>query len=199
MSIKSCLASVALVLTAVTAPTATSRAECSFENAVIIQSAWAAASLDAKLSGNTPQAQQAAQREFDGVLSLAPRPCTDEMIANSSSELPNLCANNVAWPVMMQSLDSIAANYRATSNWEAFKSRVLATVNQYMMSLPRQCWLVQIQLETQRDCRLLQQQFAACEAQAHKAPIKGANLRRINNKGAFVHGRRHQPNPPSFA
>ena len=30
--------------------------------------------------------------------------------------------------------------------------------------------------------------IVALGREAHKAPIKGANLRRINNKGGFVHG-----------
>jgi hypothetical protein len=62
MSIKSCLASVALVLTAVATPTTASRsAECSFEHAVDIQTAFTVTNLDATLAGTTSQALQTAQ------------------------------------------------------------------------------------------------------------------------------------------
>jgi hypothetical protein len=161
MSIKSCLASVALVLTAVATPTTASRsAECSFEHAVDIQTAFTVTNLDATLAGTTSQALQTAQQEFEKFLAHAPQPCVDEMIANT-----NRCANNLASDTLL----AIGITYAATGDRAAYISNVRAIVNRYVRSLPRECWLVQIQFlpPTPPNGRCpAQQQHAACEAEA---------------------------------
>jgi hypothetical protein len=60
-------------------------AECSFENAVDIQTVSFLANYDATRGGMTPQALQAARQELDSVRARVPEACTVEMAASASN------------------------------------------------------------------------------------------------------------------
>jgi hypothetical protein len=124
--------------------------ECSFENAVDIQTVFFVANADANMGGKTAAAVQSAQEELNKVRASVPESCSDEMVASSSNpKLADLCApaNRVALPAMIQAIGLVTANYVVTGNRQAYVADVHATMGRYLSSIPRPCWFAPMDVQ----------------------------------------------------